>query len=172
MNVVINAFAKSSSPTKSVDAEVILDNMIESYHRGNGDAKPSLRTYATLLNACAYTEGGNQKDNAAAFKVARRCFKEGLGGNNGQPNSIFFSLFLMSCLNLVPPGTKRDQLVASVFDECCKRGLVDTKIVLEIRRSSPSLRQQLLQGSNLENGTFQLNDIPMQWRSNVRRTTY
>ena len=164
---MINAFARSTSPTKAVDAEAILDNMIESYQRGNGDAKPSLRTFGTVLNACAFTEG-NQKEKAAAFKVARRCFKEALSGNHGQPSSLDFSLFILSCQNLVPAGTKRDQLIASVFDECCKRGLVSTRIIIDIRRSSPTLRKKLLQTANLENGIIQNNDIPMQWRSNLR----
>lgn len=164
---VINAFAKSASPTKAVDAELILDNMIVSYKNGNGDAKPSLRTYGTVLNACAYSNRGSKQDKAAAFKISRRCFKEVISGNNGQPNSMIFSLFILSCLNLVPAGTKRDQLLASVFDECCKRGLVDTRVVLDIRRSSPTLRKQLLENTNLENGIIHINDIPQQWRSNL-----
>ncbi len=160
---MINGFAKSNSPTKATDAEAILDSMIDSYRRGNTDAKPSDRTYGTVLNACAYTKGGT---NAAAFKVARRCFKEIL--SHGQPNSITFSLFILSCINLVPAGTKRDQLIASVFEECCIRGLVDIKVVLEIRRASPKLRNQILQGVNLDNGVIKICDIPEQWRSNIK----
>ena len=165
---VINAFAKSTSPTKAMDAETVLNNMVDSYHKGNGDAKPSLRTFGTVLNACAYTDNGSKKEKAAAFKVARRCFKEIISGDIGQPNSITFSLFILSCIKLVPPGTKRDQLLSSVFDECCKRGLVDVKIILDIRRSSPLLRRKLLQSANLENGSIHINDIPAEWRSNIR----
>mmetsp|Transcript_18095 Transcript_18095/g.27119 ORF Transcript_18095/g.27119 Transcript_18095/m.27119 type:complete len:100 (+) Transcript_18095:1965-2264(+) len=82
-------------------------------------------------------------------------------------SSMTFSLFILSCLKLVPPGTKRDQLVASVFDECCSRGLVDTKVIHEIRKFSPKLKNQILQGANLENGIVNTNDIPEHWRSNV-----
>ena len=169
-NAVINAFARCSSPTKAVDAEVILDTMIDSYNNGNREAKPNMRTYGTLLNACAYAHGGSNQENAATFKVARRCFKEALnGGKTDKPNSIVFSLFIISCLNLVPPGTKRDQLIVSVFDECCKRGLVDGRIVMDIRKSSPVLRRQLLESSNLMDGYVHINDIPVKWRSNIRQ---
>ncbi len=165
---MISALAKSTLPIKAVDAESILNTMIDSYHKGNGDAKPSPRTYGTILNACAYTDSDNKKDKAAAFKIARRCFKEIINGSNGQPNSMAFSLFLSACLKLVPPGTKRDQLIASVFDECCKQGMVDVGVINNIRRSSPHLRKQLLHNANLENGFIKINNIPKQWRSNLQ----
>ena len=169
MKKVLEAFAKSSSPNKAIDAEKVLDKMIESYNNGNRSAKPTLRTYSIVLNACAYSNASNQ-DKAATFKLARRCFKEILNGKLGQhPDSLNFSLFMMTCQNLVPPGTKRDQLLASVFDECCKRGLVDVNVVVNIKSLSPTLKKQLLQGTNLEYGHFiQIEDIPYQWRVNVR----
>ena len=150
--------------------------MKESYQKGNKDIKPSIRSYSAVLNACAYTATTSQqttisnKDKATTFKIARRCFKEILSGHHGQPNSMSFSQFILSCLTLVGPGTKRDQLIASVFEECCKQGLVDIKIVLEIRRSSPVLRKQLLErggGANLVGGVIKMEDIPMEWRRNV-----
>ncbi len=107
------------------------------------------------------------KIKAQTFKIARQSFKEILSGNHGRPNSMAFSQFIASCRNLVGAGTKRDQLIQSVFEECCQRGLVDVKIILEIRRSSPLLRRQLLDDVNLADGIIELDDIPYQWRCNV-----
>jgi hypothetical protein len=75
---------------------------------------------------------------------------------------------LTACLKLVPPGTKHDQLIASVSDECCKQGMVDVRIINNICRSSPHLQKQLLHNAYLENGLININNLPKQWRSNLQ----
>jgi hypothetical protein len=80
--------------------------MIDSYHKGNGDAKPSPQTYGTVLNACAYADNDNEKDKVAAFKTARQCFKEIINRSNGQPNSMAFLLFPYSMFEACTPWNK------------------------------------------------------------------
>ena len=175
---MIYAFARSSLPTKAIEAQAILAKMLEAHRIGNRDAKPSIRSYSGILNACAYTlidssstqsisTAEMNKIKSQTFKIARQSFKEILSGNHGRPNSMAFSQFIASCRNLVKPGTKRDKLMKSVFQECCQQGLVDERIILEIRRSSPVLRRFLLEDVNLADGIIELQDIPYEWRYNV-----
>ena len=151
---------------------------MESYHKGNADAKPSVLTYSTLLNACAYTRGTSE-DRAAAFQIARSCMKDLLGGSdNGSgsgesPNNIVFGTFLLACSNLLPPSPERDRWIASSFRECIRLGVVDTKVVLIVRRSaSPELVRTLLDGTGLaERGSsVSFESLPEDWRCNVVRS--
>lgn len=165
---MINAIAKSNSASKAAEAESVLNRMLKSYEGGNQDAKPNTRTYSTILNACAYTNG-DQTDRAAAFKIARKAFKEILSGDHGEPNQIMFATFMLACKHLVPYGVKRDQLVQFVFKECCQHGLVDIKVILNLRRVlSPSNLNEALQGTPLSNGMIELTDIPLDWRRSLQ----
>jgi hypothetical protein len=164
--LVINAIAKSESPSKAEEAEAILHRMRKAYAEGNLDAKPNTRTLSTILNACAYTDG-NEREKMAAFKVSRRVFKEVLGGDSGNPNQIVFATFL-KCCTLVPAGSKRDELVESIFHDCCKRGFVDLKVIVNLRRLlSPTTLQKLLEGTVLARGMVRIEDIPSEWTVNL-----
>ncbi len=140
--------------------------MRESYENGNKDAKPGITTFSTIINACAYTK---EADKERAFKIARAALKESLGETYGQPNNIVFSTFLAACNNLMKPGEFRDKLVTSVFDESRRRGMVDTNTILQLKRViSPHTLGEVLKETKLTRGDLQLNDIPHEWRSNVR----
>lgn len=186
-NAVINAFAKSSFPSKAVEAESILHMMLDSYNNGNQQAKPSVITYSAIMNACAYTQG-DREDRRAAFRIAQSCFKQIVrdgndddrcnNNNNNGPNNIVFRTFFIACANLVPPGERRDELVRFVFDECCRRGMLDVKIMVNLRRSfSYDLLSSLCSNANsssrisnsdhLARGRIELEDLPPEWRSNI-----
>ncbi len=151
---------------KAVLAESILKRMFESYENGNKDAKPGITTFSTIINACAYTK---ETDKDRVFKIARAAFKESLGETFGEPNNIVFATFLTACNNLMKPGEYRDKLVCSVFEESRRRGMVDTNTILQLRRvASRQILGEVLKGTKLTSGDLYLNDIPHEWRSNVR----
>jgi len=140
--------------------------MRKSYADGNHDAKPNTRTLSTILNACAYTNG-DEKAKMSAFKVSRRVFKEILGGESGSPNQIVFATFL-KCCTLIPSGVKRDELVQSIFNDCCQRGLADVKVIVNLRRLlSPSTLHKVLEGTVLARGMVKIEDIPSNWKVNL-----
>ena len=145
--------------------------MFKSYENGNQEAKPNIRTFSTVLNACAYTNG----DKAArieAFQVSRKVLKEILGGEYGSPNEIVFSTFL-KCCSLIPGGHQRDELAASIFHECCSRGLVDVKVILNLRRALSTERlNQVLDGTKLAYGHLEMVSIPKQWKEKVNKNFY
>ena len=168
-NSVINTIAKGSSPAKAVDAMKILDRMIEANEAGNREAAPNVLTYSTILNACAHTNGTNA-DAQAAFKIARNTMKEIL--SNHEPNEIIFATFLQACHRLVPPGERRDQLISSVFRECCQYSMVNVKVILSLRAAlSPKKLEQTLEGTGLADGLISFKDIPYKWRKRVRGNT-
>ncbi len=165
---VINALAKSDDPHKARKCLDLVRRMENPPH-GRSIIKPSIITFSTVLNACAHTKG-TPEECSEAFQIARSCMKEVLSQKYGQPNNIIFGTFLFACTKLVTAGPERDHLIASVFNECCKLGLVDEKTYLNVRRAlSRNLWEKLIQDSKIQSNkkdmTFQ--EIPTEWRMNV-----
>ena len=166
-NAAINAIAKSKSPTKAKKAEIVLDRLLSSK-----SAKPSINTYSTVINACAYTHldhrGKNDPLALEAFDISKRCFRQVLQHHANEMNSVVFNTFLQSCNNLLAPGKNRDALVSSVFEKCCQSGLVNIQILVNLRKSlSTSALKRLLEGTTLADGNIQVEDIPLDWRLNA-----
>ena len=163
-NAAINAFAKSSRADKAVQSELILNRMLDDYRSGrNRQTKPSALTYSTILNACAYTRG-SARDRAEAFRIARACFRDVLSLK--ETNGVEFAMFLLACARLSTPGAERDALVRSVFEECCRRGLVNQLVLRNVRNAaSPRLQRELL-GRPARDIAY--GDLPEEWTSNVQ----
>lgn len=146
--------------------------MISAFENGNVDAKPNILTYSTVMNACAYTNGESQ-DRFEAFQIARSCMKDVLTSKFGvQPNNILFSGFILAYAKLVRDrdNPKNEQLIKSIFNECCKLGLVDVKVILSLRRATSSnLFSELCMGTKLhtKHGRIDIQDIPAEWRCNI-----
>mmetsp|Transcript_12093 Transcript_12093/g.22628 ORF Transcript_12093/g.22628 Transcript_12093/m.22628 type:complete len:186 (-) Transcript_12093:1898-2455(-) len=163
---VINAIAKSNSSNKAEEAEAVLQRMRRSFENGNHDAKPNSRTLSTVLNACAYTNG-DENDRRAAFNISRRIMKEII--NEHDLNQIIFATFLKCCA-LIPPSAVRSSLAVSMFNECRRRGMVDVKVILGIRRClSSNELLELFRATSLASGTVSIEDIPYEWRSAVQK---
>jgi len=162
-NAAINAFAKSNRDDKAVKSERILNRMLEDYRSGrNLQAKPSALTYSTILNACAYTRG-SARDQAEAFRIARTCFRDVLSLE--QTNGVEFAMFLLACARLSPPGAERDTLVGSVFEECCRRGLVNELVLRNVHNAaSPGLQRKIL-GQHARDMSYA--NLPEEWKCNV-----
>eukprot|EP00554_Chaetoceros_debilis_P007409 CAMPEP_0194072582 /NCGR_PEP_ID=MMETSP0149-20130528/290_1 /TAXON_ID=122233 /ORGANISM="Chaetoceros debilis, Strain MM31A-1" /LENGTH=1273 /DNA_ID=CAMNT_0038752479 /DNA_START=363 /DNA_END=4187 /DNA_ORIENTATION=+ len=169
-NAVINAIAKSSSKDKAFLAKSMLDRMKKSHENGNEDAKPDMRTYSTILNACAFTFIEDQAEKEEVLQIARQALKEILNGSDAP--AFVFASFLLACSRLMGAGTKRDGVAQVLFNECRRRGVVDVKVILNLRKmASPECLRQILKGSRVPVGNIVLDDIPQEWRSNVKSRT-
>ena len=165
-NAVINAFAKSNDDAKATKSYQLLQRMLHEYESGrNRDAKPSVMTYSTVLNSCAYTRGSSD-NRREAFQIARACLRDvlSMGGAN---SSVPFSMFLLTCARLAPRGAERDVLVESVFKECCRRGVVDELVVRNLRSAaSPALLSKLLGRAGRDVAHAEL---PQDWKCNLEK---
>ncbi len=170
--LVINTFAKSENVSKAKDSYQILNKMISAFENGNVDAKPNILTYSTVMNACAYTNGGSH-DRFDAFQIARSCLKDVLTSKFGvQPNNILFSAFILAYAKLVSErdNEKNELLIKSTFNECRKLGLVDVRVIMNLRRAtSTNLFNEMCMGTQLhmKSGRIDIQDIPSEWRCNI-----
>ena len=176
---VINAYAKSRDPDKSLGAKRILDRMLKSYRNGNMSARPNAVSYSTLLNACAYTRG-SVVERDKSFAIAKDCMREILNSSKrgddidkmNDLNNVVFGTFLLCCSTLISPeqGGRKDRLIQAIFGECRDLGMVDPKVILNVRRAaSPDLLRSLMEGTNLATGDASFDSIPNKWKANITK---
>lgn len=54
--------------------------------------------------------------------------------NELEPNAWTANMFVKACCNLMPEGSKRDEVVQRVFEDCCSRGIVSDYVVDELQK--------------------------------------
>lgn len=126
-NAAINAVAKSRTSNKAEAAAALLHRMkLHHQQHGHSDLMPTAITYSSVLNACAYTFCKNDEEKANAFRIARETFRDLLSCL--EPTPTCYVNFLSACIRLLPPGSKRDEMVVAVFRDCKQRGHVNERV--------------------------------------------
>ena len=148
-----------------------------------GKIIPSKMTYLCLLNSCASTSkvtSVSPEDKLAAFQIAVQTFNEirsstGGGRSDDDDNddivvddfpsltSSHIAMFLRSCASLLPPSKKRDVVVEKVFSQCCKEGLLNEFVLIELKGAASQELQLKMFGGFLEDGI----KLPDEWSRNT-----
>ena len=148
-----------------------------------GKITPSKMTYLCLLNSCASTSkvtSVSPEDKLAAFQIAVQTFNEirsstGGGRSDDDDNddivvddfpsltSSHIAMFLRSCASLLPPSKKRDVVVEKVFSQCCKEGLLNEFVLIELKGAASQELQLKMFGGFLEDGI----KLPDEWSRNT-----
>eukprot|EP00584_Thalassiosira_punctigera_P016355 CAMPEP_0172576154 /NCGR_PEP_ID=MMETSP1067-20121228/137578_1 /TAXON_ID=265564 ORGANISM="Thalassiosira punctigera, Strain Tpunct2005C2" /NCGR_SAMPLE_ID=MMETSP1067 /ASSEMBLY_ACC=CAM_ASM_000444 /LENGTH=1179 /DNA_ID=CAMNT_0013368817 /DNA_START=1300 /DNA_END=4836 /DNA_ORIENTATION=- len=142
-NACIHAIAKSQQPGKAKRCGEVLERMIAARNSGFHESAPSLITYSTIINACAYTHG-SESDKKEAFDLARDCFRTLLESNELEPCVSSFTNFFLVISRHLKHGAVRDQFAEAVFLEGCKRGKIGKQVFNNFRKASPAVANRIL----------------------------
>jgi hypothetical protein len=172
-NIVIKAIARSTDPQAVEKAEQILLRLEEDHLSGKSTLRPDVTTYSSVINSCAYYTG-NADGRAKAFEVAMRTFRKLCDLKDELPNNITYGTVFKAIANLKGPSEERDELVLSLFDQCCMGGLVDSFVLSQVRIASPQIFRNLVDepcglGGPDDDGSINsvLKNIPSEWSANV-----
>ncbi len=144
-NAIINALAKRYAPSAAKRAESMLLSMLKQYHSGHKDMKPSTITYNTVINTCSFAK----QDQEQALKIAFSVFKLMTSVEGIKPSSVTYLLLINACHYLIPlhEEEQRFSMAKSVFEMCCKDGLMADKVLCKLRRClSAEKYEQLIGG--------------------------
>lgn len=105
--------------------------------------KPNVKTFTSVLNACARPVNTSEKEDA--FAIARLAMAELSVGTYGKPNFLSYAAYLAVCATTLEVGPERDDETRKVFRECIEAGQV-AHIVLEklYTAASPDLLLELI----------------------------
>jgi hypothetical protein len=170
-NTVINTVSKSDREDKAQKALRILRTMDKLYQTGiYEDLKPNEFTYTSVLNSCAFSSVGGQLRRRKAMDTAIFTLEELQESQYGNPNHVTYGMFLKACANLIPMDEERRRVVVEpVFLQCCKDGQVGDIVLKQLRLAAPDdLYQKLLGDLSYSGSTLRVEDLPKEWRCNVR----
>ena len=164
-STALNIISRSNDSKKAVKAKQVFDRYQKIANEAGGDPTQFMESmYRSILSACAYTRGDTPEENFEAFQIALGVLKELRTHPNLTFNSSSAGLFL-KCTNLMPEGTKRDDLIKGVFEDCCKRGIVNEFVIDALDGAASDKLQLELVGGFISDGVR----IRKDWARNATR---
>lgn len=176
---VIHSWARSSEKNRARHAYQLLNVMTRRYHDAKNNynenktkknkslytlLKPNVKTFTSVLNACARPVNKSEKEDA--YAIAKLTMAELSVGTYGKPNFLSFAAYLAVCGTTLEVGSERDAEVKKTFEECIKVGQVG-QIVLEKLHvaASPELLYELISDHLDESGQI---TIPRNWNRSTK----
>jgi pentatricopeptide repeat protein len=159
--VLIQNYARSRLSPKAVKAAAVLQRMTAA---GRINARPSIVTYNSVLNAAEHTSSSDLHDQEEALKVACLTFDEIRNAAHASPTHVTYGIFLGVLSNLMPVET-RQEIVGLVFRRCCLDGQVSYLVLKKLKAAvdTPEHYEHLLMGHNDAR-------LPASWTCHVRES--
>jgi hypothetical protein len=149
----LNIISRSNDSKKAANAKRVFDRYQKIVDEAGDDGTKFLESmYRSILSACAYTRGTTPEENFEAFQIALGVLKQLRTHPNLTFNSSSAGLFLKACTSLMPEGQKRDDLVKGVFEDCCKRGIVNEFVINALDGAASDKLQLELVGGFISDG--------------------
>jgi pentatricopeptide repeat protein len=134
-NALLNAWAWSSNEKEKANrVDDIFQNMIQR-SIVNEECKPDVVTLNSILNACAFTETGDETISSNAVKIAVKAYElfQDESSTFGPPNHVSYGLMLMVFNKLLLPGTLRTDLMKNIFYQCCQAGCLSGFVATQLQ---------------------------------------
>lgn len=167
---VIHTWGRSADHTKAQRALKVLQTMkAVAKETGRKDAAPTIIAYNACLDSCARCQG-NVDQQTAALKIAFAVLKAINLDPTMEATAMTYATILRAISFLLEPGDQRNQVGKTVFEKAVKAGMVDFRVLLQLKKSVHStILSEVLQGVQQDrSGNFDFNAIPPGWNRNVR----
>jgi Pentatricopeptide repeat domain len=172
---VIHAWGRSPDHTKAQRALKLLQELKQKYNETTNptlkaELKPNLVTYNAVLEACCRCQG-DLEQQMVALKIAFAVLKAVNQRDSGlTATAVTYAIVLRACSFLLQPGEQRNRVATAVFEQAKKAGMVDFKVLFQLRKTVESgvLAELLQELPQDRQGTFDFNSAPPSWSRNVR----
>jgi hypothetical protein len=172
-SIVMEIVARSNDAKKAVRAKKILERFQKSITSSSSSSSSTTSSsnlrgmYFSVLNACAHaTKDATAQDKLNAFQIALQVWNDvRKDSSTVKVNSSMAGIFLVACRNLLPEGSKRDDIVQRVFDDCCHRGIINDFVLSELDALTNGTTQLRWFGGFIADGIR----IKQEWKRNVQR---
>ena len=132
----------------------------------NGHLRPNVVAVNAVMNACAYTAGGDIQEQNRAMEIAHKRLKDLEDSDYGSPDQITYGTFLKVCANQMPECNSRQQIIENIFQKSTRDGQVGNLVLQQLQIMGPSDLYFQLTGHYVEDN-IQMEDLPKEWWCNV-----
>jgi len=165
-NTAIKAIERSSQEKKDQVAIQILTLMKEANEKGVIIATPNVRTYNSVIRACAFTKGSNS-DKEAAFETAMNALRDIRSSKDLSPDLFTYPAIFRAGEELLTFTDVNLERFRVLFQMACEDGLVDALLLKNMVNFLPNTFLHSLLGTEKEPSEVRLNDLPSAWRRNI-----
>jgi len=127
----IRALTKAKVSKLGQKAWVILERMKMLSDLGNKGIKPTIFTYNAVLYACSESLSDDANVNLETFKVALKAFNSLTEEGERLDHVTYGNMF--RCASLLPQGSQREALIATVFDRCSRNGFINSYVIRDLQ---------------------------------------
>ncbi len=160
------AWARSQKKGKAERCHNLFREMVKYYEAGNTQLRPNVVAYNAVMNACAFTNAADVREQNRAIEIAHLTLKELEASPYGNPDQVTYGTFLKVCANQMPDCSTRRQIVEVLFKKCCKDGQVGSLVLHQLKTMTSEELYQKLLGKSLDDDV-KLEDLPHEWWCNV-----
>jgi PPR repeat. len=165
-NTAIKAIERSSEQLKDKVVLQILALMKEVNGKRQIMAIPNVRTYNSIIRACAFTKG-SRSDKEAAFETAMSALHSIRSSKDLSPDLFTYPAIFRAGEELLTFTEHNLQRYRNLFEMASEDGLVDALLLKNMVNLLPKPLMQSLLGTGKELSEVRLNDLPREWRRNI-----
>lgn len=144
----------------------LLREMTKLYLAGNKKLRPNVIAVNAVLNACAYTSGGDVNEQGRAMEIAHIVLQELERSPYGKPDQVTYGTFLKVCYNQMPACSTRSQIMEILFKKCCKDGQVGNLVLQQLKSMATDAEYQHMIGRGIDE-PITMEELPSEWWDNV-----
>mmetsp|Transcript_25140 Transcript_25140/g.37994 ORF Transcript_25140/g.37994 Transcript_25140/m.37994 type:complete len:770 (+) Transcript_25140:70-2379(+) len=161
----IRALTKAKVASLGQKAWVILERMKMLYELGNKGIKPTVFTYNAVLHACVEAMSDDATENLETFKVALKAFNTLVEDDERLDHVTYGNM--LRCSALLPQGSQREAVIATIFDRCCRNGFINSYVIRDlVLVANEELWRDLCQCSE---GEINTKSLPAAWTKCSRK---
>ena len=167
LNGIIYALSTGTATGNARKALKILERLENSHVDESWDVKPSTRSYNMVINACANSFKGSEKERLEAFSIAMNVYAKLMTSHHASVDRFTFISLFKACGKLLPTKSElRRKHVMDIFMSCCNEGLVDDDIFANFLLAAKSFELPVSISSFLDNGNetkMNASLLPSEW---------
>ena len=170
----MNALAQSTLPDKVAKSMKLLKAIAEDdINTSQGKtlaAKPTVDCFHAMIKVCSSVKKVSADEKNLALRTAIKTVKmlKDCKSEECKPNAETYKLLIDACGKLIPKGLEQQKALETIFNNCCRDGLVDDRVLRQFKKTAPfDLYQStiLLNAQSSTDGDGII--LPEEWTRNI-----
>lgn len=171
----MNVLAQSTLPNKVAKSMKLLksiagDGSNASENTTSAVVKPIVDCFHAMIKVCSSVENARDDEKNRALRAAIKTVKmlKDRRSEECKPNAETYKLLIEACGKLIRAGSEQQKALETVFNNCCRDGLVDDRVLRQFKKTAPfDLYQSkiLLNAKSSVDGDGMV--LPEDWSMNI-----
>jgi hypothetical protein len=162
----LNILVRSKEPKKALIAESILKTMEK--NPDDSKLRPNNFTYDAVLRICGSPSSNDRQQLRQYLILAVNTLTKAQKSQFVTPTPLTYGAFFLAIAKL-SSGQEHAKLLEKSLSDCCEVGVIDTKVLEILIRTTPAPLLQKLLNVNKPPSQVNITDLPAEWSRNSKQ---